>query len=149
MEADASVRHATTTLHRGDLLSQSHPSCHGVSRNKEEYPPGFYHSACGILCIVCSESTELATTFVDGGVEFFLETLEAFSSDQFILISCFGVHKAVIESLNANESVSLSGMTLEKLLDVVQLNFEIADETFTTNPVMLCTTAFVRASILT
>jgi hypothetical protein len=56
-----------------------------------------------------------------------LENLEAFSPDRFLLISCFGVHRAVIESLDDNESAAFAEMTLEKLVDVFQLNLETAD----------------------
>jgi hypothetical protein len=102
-----------------------------ASQDKEEYPPGFYHSARLVFYFLCSNNTELATTFVaNGGVAFLLECLEAFSSDQYLLISCFGVHSTVIESLGEDESTTFVGMTLEKVVDVFELNFETQNEQF-------------------
>jgi hypothetical protein len=96
-----------------------------VSQEKEEYPPSFYHFAYSVLYLLCSDSTELATTFMaNGGVAFLLESLETFSSDQFLLVTCFALYKGVIESLDTNESVAFTGMTLGKLVDVFQLNLE-------------------------
>jgi hypothetical protein len=57
-----------------------------------------------------------------------LEALEDFSSNQYLLIFCFAVCKAVIKSLDKNESVAFAGITLEKLVDVFQLNVDTADE---------------------
>jgi hypothetical protein len=54
-----------------------------VSQDKEEFPPRFYHLACSVLYDLCRNNIELATTCVaNGGVEFLLETLEAFSSNR-------------------------------------------------------------------
>jgi hypothetical protein len=111
-----------------------------VAQDKEEYPPSFYNCACSVLSFLCRKNTELATTFVANcGVEFLLETLEAFSSDQFVLISCLEVHQAVIKSLDNNEWTSFASMTLEKLLDVGELNFQTADGCFYAN---YCNTVF-------
>jgi hypothetical protein len=102
-----------------------------VSQDKEKYPPCFYHPTCSVLFFLCSNNTDLATTFVaNGGVEFLLERLETFSSNQFLLITVFALYKAVIESLDENESAAFAGMTLGKLVDVFQLNFETQDERF-------------------
>jgi hypothetical protein len=102
-----------------------------VSREKEEYPPSFYHFAHSVLFLLCSYSTELANTFMtNGGAAFLLESLETFSSDQFLLVTCFAVYRAVIKSLNTNESVDFAGMILEKLVDVFQINFETQDGYF-------------------
>jgi hypothetical protein len=96
-----------------------------ASQDKEEYTLNFYHHACSILCNLCINSTELATTFVtDGGVAFLLESLESFSSDQFLLITCFSVFMSVNLTLDRNQSVAFAGRTLEKLVDAFQLNFE-------------------------
>jgi hypothetical protein len=102
-----------------------------VSQDKEKYTLTFHHLAYAVLYSLCSDSTELATTFVtNGGVEFLLECLETFSSDQFLLVTCFAVYLAVIESLDDNESAAFVGMTLEKLVDVFELNSETQDEKF-------------------
>jgi hypothetical protein len=102
-----------------------------VSQDKEEYPATFYGCACCILFFHCNDNIELATTFVaNGGVEFLLETLEAFSSNQRLLISCFALHATVIDSLDENESVAFAGVTLGKLVDVYELNCETADAKF-------------------
>jgi hypothetical protein len=104
-----------------------------VAQGKKAYPPPFYHLVCSLFFFLCYKNTELATTFVaNGGVEFLLETLEAFSSNQPLLCICFVFHKTVIESLgvNGNEAASFAGMTLEKLVDVFELNYETADEGF-------------------
>jgi hypothetical protein len=104
-----------------------------VVQDKKAYPPKFYAATCSALFFLCSDNSELATAFVaNGGVEFLLETLEAFSSNQPLLCICFVLHKAVIESLgvNGNESEAFAGMTLEKLVDVFELNYETADEQF-------------------
>jgi hypothetical protein len=94
-----------------------------VSQDKEAFRPNFYHRACSTLSCLCSNSIELATAFIaNGGVEFLLKYLEAFSSDQFLLVSCFGVHQAVIESLDKSEASAFAGMTLEKTVDVFELN---------------------------
>jgi hypothetical protein len=99
-----------------------------VSQDKKEYPPDFYRAACLVFYFLCSANTELATTFVaNGGAEFLLERLEAFSSDQFVLVTCLAVYRAVIEDLDDIESAAFAGMTLEKLVDVFQLNLETAD----------------------
>jgi hypothetical protein len=90
-----------------------------VSRDKEKYPWLFYQLASNILSLLCCENAELANAFVaNGGVEFLLEYLETFSSDEFLLMTCFAIYKGIIESLDTNESVAFAGMTLEKLVDV-------------------------------
>jgi hypothetical protein len=102
-----------------------------AAQDKMSYSPSFYGSACSVLYFLCYNNTELATTFVaNGGVEFLLETLEDFPSDQPLLLACFLVHRAVIESLDGNEREAFAGMTLETLLDVAELNFGTADEQF-------------------
>jgi hypothetical protein len=53
-----------------------------------------------------------------------LEYLEVFSSNQFLFITCFGLHPVIVESIDENERASFVEMMLEKLLDVVELNFE-------------------------
>jgi hypothetical protein len=98
-----------------------------VSQDKEEYPPSFYKAAHVILYSLCSKSTELATTFTaNGGVKFLLECLVTFSSDQSLLVTCFAVYNAVIESLGKNESVTFAAMSLAKLVDVFELNYKTA-----------------------
>jgi hypothetical protein len=102
-----------------------------VSQDKEAFSLNFYHLVCGILSLICWDNAELATTFVaNSGVEFLLERLEAFSSDRFLLISCFWVHRAVIESLDDNASADFAGLTLAKIVDVFELNSETQDEQF-------------------
>jgi hypothetical protein len=102
-----------------------------VAQDKVSYHPLFYGSACSVLYYLCYKNTELATTFVmNGGVEFLLETLDDFSSDQPLLLACFALHKAVIASLDGKERDYFAGLTLEMLLDVAELNFESADEQF-------------------
>jgi hypothetical protein len=99
-----------------------------ASQDKEEYPPKFYHLAWSTLNFLC-QNAELPNAFVsNGGVEFLLEYLETFSSDQFLLATCFRVYNDIIESLDTNESVAFAGMTLGKLVDVFQLNIETHDE---------------------
>jgi hypothetical protein len=72
-----------------------------VSQDKEEYPPHFYPLISNILSLLCCENAELASAFVaNGGVAFLLEYLETFSSDQFLLMTCFAIYKGVIESLD-------------------------------------------------
>jgi hypothetical protein len=105
-----------------------------VAQDKKAYPPKFYRSGIILLYFFCSDNTEFATTFAaNGGVEFLLETLEAFSSNQPLLDTCFLVYRAVIESLDENESAAFAGMTLGKLVDVFELNYETADEEFYKN----------------
>lgn len=106
-----------------------------VSQDKEEYPAYFYHSVNSVLYCICSNSTDLATTFVaNGGVEFLLERLETFSSDQFLLLviaghMCFAVYKNVIENLDENQSVAFAGMALAKLEWMsFEINFETRDD---------------------
>jgi hypothetical protein len=100
-----------------------------VSQDKEEYPPFFYHHVCSILAIICDHNTELVNAFVAlDGVEFLLETLETFSSNQFLLAACFLACRIILENLNASESSALVGMILEKLVEVFELNDKIADE---------------------
>jgi hypothetical protein len=100
-----------------------------VSQDKNVYTPDFYHFAFSVFYFLFRDKIELATTFVaNGGVEFLLETLEAFSSDQSLLISCFALHAAVIDSLDEHESAAFAGMTLGKLVDVFELNYETADD---------------------
>lgn len=102
-----------------------------AAQDNKLYPPPFYGSACSVLYFLCNKNNELATTFVvNGGVEFLLDALEDFSFNQPLLLACFAVHRAVIESLDGNERTSFAGMTLEYLLDVAELNFETADEQF-------------------
>jgi hypothetical protein len=102
-----------------------------VAQDKYSYSPPFYGSACSEIYFLCYKNTELATAFVaSSGVEFLLETLEDFTSDQPLLLACFAVHRAVIESLDGSEREHFAGMTLETLLDVAELNFERADEQF-------------------
>jgi hypothetical protein len=100
-----------------------------ASQDKKELPPAFYHHAFSTLYFLCKNNTELATTFVENsGNEFLLECLETFSSDQFLLATCFMVYRGVIGSLDTNESVAFAGMILGKLVDVYDLNYETADE---------------------
>jgi hypothetical protein len=102
-----------------------------VSQDKKAFPPNFYHLACGILALICWDNIELANAFVaNSGVEFLLECLEAFSSDRFLLISCFSVHRSVIESLDDNASTAFAGLTLAKIVDVFELNSKTQDEKF-------------------
>jgi hypothetical protein len=102
-----------------------------VAQDKISYPPSFYGSACSVLYFLCCKNTELATTFVaNGGVEFLLETLEDFSSDQPLLLACFALHRAIIETLDGNEREHFAAMTLETLLEVAELNSESVDEQF-------------------
>jgi hypothetical protein len=102
-----------------------------ASQDKEKYPSHFYHLTTNILSLLCCENAELSSAFVaNGGVAFLLEYLETFSSDQFLLMTCFAIYKGVIESLDTNESVAFTGMTLGKLVDVFQLNFETQDAYF-------------------
>ena len=102
-----------------------------VSEDNEAFPPNFYHLACGILSLLCWDNTELSNAFVaNSGVEFLLEYLEAFSSDRFLLITCFGLHRAISKSLDDNESAAFKGMTLTKIVDVFELNSETQDEHF-------------------
>jgi hypothetical protein len=102
-----------------------------VARDKAEYPTFFYHYVCTTLQLLCLDSTERSTAFVaHGGVEFLLEALEAFSPNEFLLIPCFGLHWAVIQSLGKYGSASFGEMTLGKLLDVFKLHAETADEVF-------------------
>jgi hypothetical protein len=102
-----------------------------VSQDKEEYPPHFYHLAYSVLYLLCSDSTDLATILVtNGGVDFLLECLETFSSDHFLLITCFAIYIGVIESLDEIDRVPFVGMTLGKLVEVFQLNFESQDGYF-------------------
>jgi hypothetical protein len=102
-----------------------------VVQDKYSYSSPFYGSACCVLYFLCYKNTELATAFVaSSGVEFLLETLEDFTSDQPLLLACFAVHRAVIESLDGSEREYFAGMTLETLLDVAELNFDSADEQF-------------------
>jgi hypothetical protein len=99
-----------------------------VSRDRKAYHPRFYHIAYSILINLCSNNTELTTTFVaNGGVEFLLECLETFSSDQFLLGVCFTLHRVVAESLDEKDSAAFAGMTLEKLVDAFELNYRTAD----------------------
>jgi hypothetical protein len=99
-----------------------------AAKVKEENPPNIYHLAGGILCQLCFDSTELADAFVaHNGGGFLLESLEAFSSDQFLLLTYFALYSAVVASLNENKSAGT--MTLRKLVDVFELNYETADET--------------------
>jgi hypothetical protein len=102
-----------------------------VSRDKEKYTPLFYcHAFMSLFCL-CSNNTELATAFVtNDGVAFLLECLKTFSSDQFLLATCFTVYGAVLESLDTNELVEFAGMTFGGLIDVFQLNFETQNEHF-------------------
>jgi hypothetical protein len=96
-----------------------------VSQDKEEYTPTFYHSACSIISLLCRENAELGITFVtNGGVKFLLDCLETFS----LLTISFLLYKAVMKSLDEDELADFGGMTLGKLVDVFQLNFETADE---------------------
>jgi hypothetical protein len=100
-----------------------------VAQDNNAYPESFYQSTWYILYFICSNNTELANAFVaNGGVGFLLEALEDFSSNQYLLIFCFAVYKAVIESLDANEKDAFAGMTLGKLVDVFELNYDTADE---------------------
>jgi hypothetical protein len=101
-----------------------------VSQDKDEYPSNFYHCGCCILYLLCSDNTELADVFVaHDGVEFLLESLEAFSSDQFLLTRCFTIHVSVMGSLSENRSAAFAGMMiLGKLVDVFELNYETANE---------------------
>jgi hypothetical protein len=103
-----------------------------VAQDKKVFPPKFYLSACSVLSFLCSDNSELATAFVaNGGVQFLLETLEAFSSNQqAFLFKCFVLHKTVFDSLDENESQTFAGMILEKLVDVFELNYETVDEVF-------------------
>ncbi len=102
-----------------------------VAQDKQSYPPPFYGSACSVLYSLCYKNTELATTFVaNGGVDFLLETLEDFPWDQPLLLACFAVHRAVIESIDGGERERFAGLTLETLLDVAALNFDSAGEHF-------------------
>jgi hypothetical protein len=102
-----------------------------VSQDKNAYPPNFYHLSCCALHSLCCDNVELANAFLaHDGDAFLLESLEAFSSDQFLLTSCFTVHNAVIESLDEIESAAFAGMTLGKLVDVFELNLETADAKF-------------------
>jgi hypothetical protein len=55
---------------------------------------------------------------------------DTFSSDQFLLIACFAVYGAAIEDLDKKESTAFLGMTLGKVVDVFQLNFETQDVFF-------------------
>jgi hypothetical protein len=53
-----------------------------VSQDKDEFPAEFYKSVSYVFFFLCDDNIELSTTFVaNGGVEFLLETLEAFSSN--------------------------------------------------------------------
>jgi hypothetical protein len=100
-----------------------------VAKDTEEYPPKFYHCACGILSLLCLDSTELADAFVaHNGVEFLLESLEAFSSDQHLVMTYFSVHTSVVASLNENDSATFAVMMIQKLVDVFELNYETANE---------------------
>jgi hypothetical protein len=102
-----------------------------ASQDKDEHPPTFYASACAVFYSLCINNTDLATTFVaTGGVEFLLERLEAFSSDQYLLSSCFLVQFAVTGSLHDNERARFVDMTLAKLVAAFELNFETQDEQF-------------------
>jgi hypothetical protein len=104
-----------------------------VAKDKAKYPELFYHHACGLLHSLCLDSIERSTAFVaHGGVEFLLEALEASSSDEFLLISCFGLHWGVIGGLSKKESASFAGKTLGKLLDVVELHSKTCDADFYT-----------------
>jgi hypothetical protein len=74
-----------------------------VSQDKDEYPSNFYHCGRCILYLLYSDNTELADAVVGhDGVDFLLESLEAFSSDQQLLTTCFLVHTAVMASLKEN-----------------------------------------------
>jgi hypothetical protein len=101
-----------------------------VANFNEEYHPNFYYYAGVILSLICSDSTELADAFVaHAGVAFFVESLEAFSLDQFLLSRCFSVCATITASLMANESAAFAGMLiLEKLVDVFDLNYQTANE---------------------
>jgi hypothetical protein len=102
-----------------------------VVQDKKSYPPTFYGSACSVLYYLCCKNTELATIFVENnGVEFLLETLEDFSSNQPLLLACFALHRAIIETLDGKERECFAAMTLEMLLEVAELNSESADEQF-------------------
>jgi hypothetical protein len=102
-----------------------------VAQDKISYPPSFYGSAYSVMYFLCCKNTELATIFVaNGGVKFLLETLEDFSSDQPLLLACFALHKAIIETLDGNEREYFAAMTLETLLEVAEINSESADEQF-------------------
>jgi hypothetical protein len=102
-----------------------------VSQDKEEYPSTFYHAVCSIVSLLCDDNTELANAFVVlDGVEFLLETLDTFSSDQFLLAGCFLASRTIFENLNASESPALMGMLLGKLMAVFEVNYKTANEAF-------------------
>jgi hypothetical protein len=98
-------------------------------RDKEAFPFNFYHLACSVLFSLCNDNTELANAFVaHDGALFLLEYLEAFSSDQFLLLSCFMLYRAVIESLDDIDKLSFAGMTLGKIVEVFEVNYETSNE---------------------
>jgi hypothetical protein len=102
-----------------------------VAKDTDAYCKLFYQYAYGVLHLLCVDNNELSSAFVaHGGVEFLLEALEAFSSYETLLISCFTVHSAVIDSLGKKESASFAGMTLGKLLDVIELHYKTCDQKF-------------------
>jgi hypothetical protein len=101
-----------------------------AAKVNEEYDSHVYYCAGAILSMICFENTELTDTFVAlDGVEFLLESLEAFSSDQLLLSGCISGCAIIMPSLNANESADFAAMLiLEKLVDVFELNYQTADE---------------------
>jgi hypothetical protein len=102
-------------------------------KDLEKYPESFYHDAFGILSELCLDSTDRSTSFVaHGGVEFLLDALEASISDEFLLLTCFWLHGTVIDNISKKESASFAGMTLGKLLDVVELHSKTCDPDFYT-----------------
>jgi hypothetical protein len=93
--------------------------------------PDFFLLSCSAFSFLCSNNTELATAFVtNGGVEFLLEYLENFCSNQHLVHACFVLHKFVIESLDGIEQSSFAGRTLEHVVDVFVLYYETQDEQF-------------------